>query len=447
MSKAMPSKLDPWFLTASQAAAAIKAGTLTSEALVRSCLERIEARDPQVKAWLHIDPDYALRQAREIDKRPAIHPLHGLPFGVKDIMDTADMPTTQNTAHYQGHRPTLDAACVAIVRKLGSVILGKTDTVEYASNGRKAATSNPFNLAHTPGGSSSGSGAAVGDFQVPLAFGTQTAGSHIRPASFNGIYGLKPTWGVVSREGVKQFSTLLDTVGWYGRSVGDLELVASAFQLPGVGDIGEISASALRIAYCETPYWERAEPASRMAMEAAAKRLTQAGAKIQRLTLPEAFAGLAEAQSTVMYGEGRAAFWPQYLIQKGDIHPEFVLTATGKRGVTPETLRAAYTLADDCRRQIDALFSGFDVVLAPASAGEAPEGLHTVGDWIFNGFWTLLHTPCLGIPATKGPKGLPVGVQLVGPRMSDAKLLAIAGALAPVIDIEGEDRLHYLQAA
>jgi Asp-tRNA(Asn)/Glu-tRNA(Gln) amidotransferase A subunit family amidase len=443
----MPSKPEPCFLTASQAATAIKTGALTSEALVRSCLDRIAARDPDVKAWLHVDPDHAIRQAREIDKRPAVHPLHGLPFGVKDIMDTADMPTTQNTAFYQDHRPALDAACVAIVRKLGSVILGKTDTVEYASNGRKAATRNPFNLAHTPGGSSSGSGAAVGDFQVPLAFGTQTAGSLIRPASFNGIYGMKPSWGVVSREGVTQFSTTLDTVGWYGRGVDDLALVASAFRLPGLGDFGAVPPSTLRVAYCETPYWERAEPASRIAMETAAKRLSEAGAKVQRLSLPAAFAGLADAQATVMYGEGQAAFLPQYLIEKDAMHPEFVLTATGKRGVTPERLRAAYDLADTCRRQFDALFSDFDVVLAPASAGEAPEGLHTVGDWIFNGFWTLLHVPCLAVPATKGAKGLPVGIQLVGPRLSDARLLAIGGMLAPLIDVHGEGRLKSLLAA
>jgi Asp-tRNA(Asn)/Glu-tRNA(Gln) amidotransferase A subunit family amidase len=443
----MPSKPEPCFLTASQAAVAIKTGALTSEALVRSCLDRIAARDPDVKAWLHVDPDHAIRQAREIDKRPAVHPLHGLPFGVKDIMDTADMPTTQNTAFYQDHRPALDAACVAIVRKLGSVILGKTDTVEYASNGRKAATRNPFNLAHTPGGSSSGSGAAVGDFQVPLAFGTQTAGSLIRPASFNGIYGMKPSWGVVSREGVTQFSTTLDTVGWYGRGVDDLALVASAFRLPGLGDFGAVPPSTLRVAYCETPYWERAEPASRIAMETAAKRLSEAGAKVQRLSLPAAFAGLADAQATVMYGEGQAAFLPQYLIEKDAMHPEFVLTATGKRGVTPERLRAAYDLADTCRRQFDALFSDFDVVLAPASAGEAPEGLHTVGDWIFNGFWTLLHVPCLAVPATKGAKGLPVGIQLVGPRLSDARLLAIGGMLAPLIDVHGEGRLKSLLAA
>jgi Asp-tRNA(Asn)/Glu-tRNA(Gln) amidotransferase A subunit family amidase len=182
-------------------------------------------------------------------------------------------------------------------------------------------------------------------------------------------------------------------------------------------------------------------------METAAKRLSEAGVKVQRLSLPEVFAGLADAQATVMYGEGRAAFLPQYLIEKDAMHPEFVLTATGRRGVTPERLRTAYDLADTCRRQFDALRSDFDVVLAPAAAGEAPEGLHTVGDWIFNGFWTLLHVPCVAVPATKGAKGLPVGIQLVGPRLSDARLLAIARTLAPLIDVEGEGRLKSLLAA
>ena len=185
---------------------------------MRSCLARIAARDADVKAWLWLDPDHVIRRARELDKLPAKRPLHGLPFGVKDVIDTTDYPTTQNSPIYDGARIGRDAACVAVVRGAGALILGKTDTVEFASGGRKAVTRNPYNFAHTPGGSSSGSGAAVGDFQVPLAFGTQTGGSHIRPASFNGIYGIKPTWNRLSREGVRMSSITLDTVGWYGRS-------------------------------------------------------------------------------------------------------------------------------------------------------------------------------------------------------------------------------------
>lgn len=442
----MTLKSEPCFLTAAQASAAIRAGTLTCEQLVRSCLDRIEARDPLVKAWLHLDPARALRWARETDKRPAAHPLHGLPIGIKDVMDTADMPTTQNSPYYQGHQPSRDAACVAITRAKGALILGKTDTVEYASGGRKAATGNPFNLGHTPGGSSSGSAAAVGDFQVPLAFGTQTAGSLIRPASFNGIYGFKPSWGVVSAEGMKQFSVSLDTVGWYGRSVEDLALLASALQVPSVGDAAAPTIDKLRIAYCETPYWGQIEPAGRAALEAAAQRLSKAGASVSRLSLPEAFAGLADAQTAIMHGEGRASFLPQYLLEPETLHPELALTARGERGVTPEILLAAYALAGECRPAFDEQFADFDVVLTPAAPGEAPEGLQNVGSWIFNSFWTLLHVPCLAIPATKGALGLPVGIQLVGPRMADARLLAIASTIAPFVDIEAEDRLRTLRS-
>ena len=200
--------MEPCFLTAAAAAAQIRDRKLTCEALVRSCLARIAERDGDVRAWSYVDPAHAIAQARELDKRPATGPLHGLPFGVKDVIDTADMPTTQNSPQYQNHRPAKDAGCVAVVRQSGSVILGKTDTVEFAAGGRKALTRNPHNLAHTPGGSSSGSGAAVADFMVPLAFGTQTGGSQIRPASFNGVYAIKPTWGAVSREGAKLCSAL-----------------------------------------------------------------------------------------------------------------------------------------------------------------------------------------------------------------------------------------------
>ncbi len=246
--------MEPCFLTAAEAAAQIRDGRLTSETLIRSCIARIEARDPQVKAWLHLDKAKAIAAAREVDKHPVKGPLHGLPFGVKDMIDTADMPTTYNSPVFQGQRPARDAACVGVARLSGAVILGKTDTVEFAAGGRRAATRNPKNLAHTPGGSSSGSGAAVGDRQVPLAFGTQTGGSHIRPASFNGIYGLKPTWGSVSREGAKQYSNMLDTIGWYGRSVADLSLVASAFRLH---DVGALTTAARPIGARSSPRAKR----------------------------------------------------------------------------------------------------------------------------------------------------------------------------------------------
>jgi len=426
--------MEPCFLTAAAAAARIREKTLTSETLVRSCLERIAERDAEVRAWTYVDPAYAIAQARELDKRPVTGPLHGLPFGVKDSIDTADMPTTQNSPLYQGHRPAKDAGCVAVVRQCGALILGKTDTVEFATGGRKALTRNPQNLAHTPGGSSSGSSAAVGDCMVPLAFGTQTGGSHIRPAAYNGIYGLKPTWGAVTCEGAKLLSAMCDTIGWFGRSVADLILVAEAFRIRDLVAQKAVTAKGLKVAVCKTPYWNRAEPAARTALATAVERLQKAGANVEELDLPSRFGSLYESQMTLMRGEGGVAFLPELLVHGDRLHVQFREMAENKHAITGAMMTQAYDLAADCRKAFDAMFESFDVVLTPSAPGEAPEGLHTTEDWVFNSMWTVLHVPCLAIPCTKGPNGLPVGIQLVGPRYSDARLLTIAAAAAPVID-------------
>ena len=431
---------EPCFLTAAEAARLIREGNLTCEALVRSCLDRIAARDSVIKAWLHVDPAHALAQAREIDKRPPAGPMHGLAFGVKDVIDTHDLPTTQNSPLYQGHRPAKDAACVGVVRHSGAVILGKTDTVEFAGGGRKAATRNPHNLAHTPGGTSSGSAAAVADFQVHYAFGTQTSGSHIRPASFNGIYGMKPTWGVVSREGVKQLSVMLDTVGWYGRSAEDLAMVAEAFRLPGLSGSKPSTVKGLRVGLCQTPRWSKIEPGGEKALKAAVERLEKAGAVIEELRLPETFAGLYDAQDIILQGEAGAAFLPDYLASQDRLHAEFRDKVENKTGVTPKAMAEAYDLAGACRPAFDRIAANFDAVLTPSAPGEAPEGLGWTGDWVFNVIWTLLHVPCIAIPCTVGPKGLPVGIQIVGPRFGDGQLLRVAAAVAPAIDAEGRSR-------
>ncbi len=434
---------EPCQLTAAEAAALIRAKRLSCEELVRSCLARIAARDADVKAWLWLDPDHVIRRARELDKLPATRPLHGLPFGVKDIIDTADFPTTQNSPIYDGMRVGRDAACVAIVRGAGALILGKTDTVEFASSGRKALTRNPYNFAHTPGGSSSGSGAAVGDFQVPLAFGTQTGGSHIRPASFNGIYGIKPTWNLLSREGVRMSSITLDTVGWYGRSVDDLILVGTAYRL--AEDTTPVTVKNLRVGLCRSPMWHAIEPAGATALETAAKRLADAGAIVEDLVLPDPFNHLPEAQDTIVRSEGGVSFLPEYVNANALLAPDLKAKVDNPTGITRETLLAAYALADSCRPMFDAMFGAhLDVVLTPSAPGEAPKGLHTTGNAIFNRMWTLLHVPCVGIPSCRGPNNLPVGVTLVGPRLTDARLLAIAKAVAPVIDADPQSGLREL---
>jgi Asp-tRNA(Asn)/Glu-tRNA(Gln) amidotransferase A subunit family amidase len=434
---------DPARLSAAEAAALIRSKQLSCEELVRACLARIAARDPVVKAWLSLDPDYVIGRARALDKLPPKGPLHGLPLGVKDIIDTADYPTTQNSAIYDQLKVGRDAACVAIVRGSGALVLGKTDTVEFASNGRRALSTNPFNPAHTPGGSSSGSGAAVGDYQVPLAFGTQTGGSHIRPASFCGIYGLKPSWGLVSREGVRMSSITLDTLGWYGRSVDDLILVGTAFRIP--EDTSQVTVRGLRVGLCRSPVWHAIEPGGMMALEAAAAKLAAAGAIVEELVLPEPFDRMQAAHRAIIAGEGAASFLPEYINAFDLLAPDLKDRVENVSGTTPQQWLQAYALADSCRVQFDGMFGPtLDVVLTPSSPGEAPEGLHTTGNSVFNLMWTLLHGPNVGIPSGRGPNNLPVGITLVGPRMSDGRLMAIAKALAPIIDTDEATRLSDL---
>lgn len=430
--------MEPYELTATEASALIAARKLSCEELARSTLDRIRARDADVRAWSWFDEDMIVRNARELDKRLPRSPLHGLTFGVKDVIDTVDMPTQHNSPIHVDHRPGQDAACVAVVRHSGSLIVGKTDTVEFASGGRRAVTRNPHNPAHTPGGSSSGSGAAVGDKQVQLAFGTQTGGSHIRPAAFNGIYGIKPTHGIVSREGAKMYSHTLDTIGWYGRSVEDLQLVARAFRVVESDTPAPAGIRGLKIGLCRTPVWSSADAYGRAALMEAARRLEAEGAIVRELDLPPAFDGMDAAQQTIMRGEGRAAFLPAYLGSHHLLHEDFREMVENTRAITPAQLVQAYDLAASCRRAFDGLFGAdLDAVLTPASTGEAPEGLQDTGNPAFNAMWTLLHVPCVGIPVGKSARNLPLGIQLVGPRFADSRLLDIAHACAPAIHQNG----------
>jgi Asp-tRNA(Asn)/Glu-tRNA(Gln) amidotransferase A subunit family amidase len=415
-------------------------GTLTSEALTKACLDRIESRDGQVKAWCYIDPDAALRTARDRDRSRSagtiLGPLHGIPLGVKDVIDTCDMPTTSNSPIYARYQPAIDAECVRIVRAQGAIILGKTDTVEFAAGGRRASTRNPFNLAHTPGGSSSGSAAAVADGQVPLAFGTQTAGSLIRPASYNGLYALKPTHGAVAWPGARQYAPSLDTIGWYGRSVADLALVAQTFRLRGMSLKSNVVLKDLKIGVCRSPTWHLAQPSSHNAFELASGRLAEAGVKVKPLELPPLFDKLPAAQDTIMHAEGLPHFLAEYVENQHLLHQDFRDRVENAKGIAAADLTAAYDISAEGRRIFDALFDAdLDAVLTPAALGEAPLGSDAMGAWAMNTMWTLLHVPCLSVPVTKGPGGLPVGVQLVGPRFGEPRLLAIAETLAPIIDV------------
>lgn len=427
-------------LTATQAAELIAAKKLSSEELTRSCLARISEREPAVRAWVTFDPAAAISRARELDKilisRGAVGPLHGLPFGVKDMIDTVDYPTQNNSPIYVGNQPSHDAHAVRVVKAQGAYVLGKTDTVEFAAGGRKALTRNPLDLTRTPGGSSSGSGAAVGDRQVPLAFGTQTGGSHIRPASFNGIYGFKPTCNVVSWTGARQYSPSLDTIGWYGRCSADLSLVAGAFRLRGTDGIKKPNVKGLKIGLAYTHNHDKAEPAGREALSLAAKRLASAGAIVEEKTFDSEFSTLNDAQTLIGNWEGRAQFLPDYLENYAELHEEFRAKVETDGNMTAELMRGIYDTVYRCRAKFDQFFGpDLDCVLTYAAPGEAPVGQHTTGDWVMNSMWTMLNAPCLAIPCHTGPHKMPVGIQIVGPRWGDAALLAIGEAISPVIDI------------
>jgi Asp-tRNA(Asn)/Glu-tRNA(Gln) amidotransferase A subunit family amidase len=431
---------EPHELTAAEAARLIAARALSAEDLARACLARIAERDPAVKAWVAVDAERAIAKARECDKLQAAHgplgPLHGLPVGIKDMIDTADLPTTNNSPLYQGHRPAQDAQAVRLLTAAGAYVLGKTDTVEFAGAGRKAATRHPLDPARTPGGSSSGSGAAVGDRQVPLALGTQTAGSHIRPASFNGIYALKPTHGTVPLPGARQFAQTLDTIGWYGRSPEDLILVAQAYRVAGIGALPSLRIEGLKIGVARTHNWDRAAPETQAAVERAATLLAEAGARVTDLALPAGFETLNDDQRMVMRWEAQAHFLPDVLEHGARAHPGLHGWALNSDGATPERYLAAIDHAAACRAALDALFGAeLDAILTPSAVGEAPVGPEeTTGDPVMNSMWTLLHAPCINIPGATGPNGLPVGVTLAGPRLGDARLLAVAKAVAPVLD-------------
>jgi Asp-tRNA(Asn)/Glu-tRNA(Gln) amidotransferase A subunit family amidase len=431
---------EPHDLTAAEAAHLIADRALSAEALARSCLARIEARDPAVRAWVTVDPDRAIAKARELDKVQAafgtLGPLHGLPVGIKDMIDTADLPTTNNSPLYQGHQPAQDAQAVRFLKAAGAYVLGKTDTVEFAGAGRKAATRHPMDPARTPGGSSSGSGAAVGDRQVQLALGTQTGGSHIRPASFNGIYALKPTHGTVPVGGARHFSHTLDTIGWYGRSPDDLVLVAQAYRVHGSDALPALRVEGLKVGLARTHNWEQAAPETQAAIERAAALLAEAGATVTDLDLPGEFETLNDDQRAIMAWEAQAQYLPEVMEHGGAAHPGFHDWAMNQKGATPERYLTAVNNAARCRARHDALFGpSLDAILTPSAVGEAPVGPEqTTGDAIMNLMWTLLHAPCVNIPGATGPNGLPVGVTLAGPRLGDARLLAVAKAAAPVID-------------
>jgi len=412
-------------LTATEIVAATVAGSTTCEAVARACLERIAAREPQVRAWTHLDPDRVIAQARALDRAPPRGPLHGVPFGVKDIIDTCDFPTEYGSPIYRGHRPAADAACVALSRKAGGVLMGKTVTTEFA-NITPGPTRNPLDLSRTPGGSSSGSGAAVADFMVPLAIGTQTTGSTTRPASFCGVFGYRPTYGDLRTAGVMEASGSLDTLGILARSIEDVALYRDV--LLGVEPAAlPDEMPAPRIGFYRPYFEDRLEPVTLERMEWAARRLARAGAKVEEVMLPAEFAGLEDAHRWISGFEmARNLAWELE-------HHRAAISEKFREGRLKDGLACSYERYCEMRRWVERcqhllapVMARYDVLLAPAAAGEAPVGMHPIPHPYVYMIWTTMHVPSITLPAFEGSSGMPIGAQLIARRSDDRRLFAAA---------------------
>jgi Asp-tRNA(Asn)/Glu-tRNA(Gln) amidotransferase A subunit family amidase len=412
-------------LSAAEAARRIARGELTSAALVASCLERIEARENDVQAWAWLDADLALRQARALDGMLPRSALHGVPVGIKDIFDTADMPTEYGSPIYRGHRPKSDAACVALLRRAGCVILGKTVTTEFA-HAHPGKTRNPHNSAHTPGGSSSGSAAGVADYMVPLALGTQTGGSVIRPGAYCGTVASKPSFNSINRAGLKFAAESLDTIGVFARSAEDAALGLQVLSGRAPPEFDRVRELKPRIGLCRTPRWGDADAATHAAIERVAAQLARAGARVAEFELPEGSAELFDEHGTIMnYESARALAW-EYENHRGEISSSLLPRLEEGWKHTRDAYDAARRLARDCRRRLAGRMNDCDFLLTPSAPGEAPATLKSTGDSVFNRVWTLLGVPCVTLPCGPGPHGLPLGVQLVGRSEEDSALLAWA---------------------
>ena len=392
---------------------------------VERSLERIG--EDAIHAWVSLDAEAARRQARALDAGAARGLLQGIPLGVKDIFDTVDFPTEYGSPIYKGHRPAADAACVAAARAAGAVILGKTVTTEFATM-VPARTVHPRDANRTPGGSSSGSAAAVAAGMVRFAYGTQTVGSIIRPAAYCGVVGYKPSYGFLSRSGMKMGAESLDTAGVIARNVADAALlVAASAQRPELAHVSAIEKP--RLGVCLSPNWHHMTREGALAFEQAVKELASAGASIVDAELPDSFRELDDAAAKILNYEMARGLAHEALHHRAQINSMLVERIDIGAAMAYRTYALARDYAADCRRQLADHLRDIDAIVTPSATGEAPLGLASTGNTAMNRLWTLLHGPCLTVPAGEGPAGMPLGVQLVraaGGDRSDAHLLAVA---------------------
>jgi amidase len=413
--------------SAVELAAAVAGGDATCEEVARACLERVAARERVVHAWAHIDPDAIITEARRLDAASTRGPLHGVPVGVKDVIDTYDIPTQMGSPIYRGYRPAADASCVALLRAAGALIFGKTVTCEFAGV-TAGETTNPHDASRTPGGSSSGSAAAVADYMVPLAFGTQTGGSIQRPASYCGIVGYKPSYGLINTAGLKAAAVSLDTLGLMARSLEDVALAMSA--LTNEAEMAWLPKEIrLRIGICRTYLWDTAEEATRHALTDAAERLRSRGDRVEDFSLPEAFPELSTTREVINDYERARAMAHEWQHARESISEGLAKSITRGFAIPAARYIEALAQVEECRRMLAPIFGRYDLLLAPTVTGEAQLGLAYTGHHGFQSIWTQLRVPTISLPTHRGPSGLPVGIQLIGPVHADRRLIAMARLL------------------
>jgi Asp-tRNA(Asn)/Glu-tRNA(Gln) amidotransferase A subunit family amidase len=387
----------------------IEAGELTSRKVIDLCADAIAARESEVGAFVALDID-AARHAAKNPRLPGT-PLRGLPVAFKDIFDTADFPTQYGSPIYAGHRPRADATAVALTRRAGGIVLGKTVTTEMASL-VPSATRNPHNLAHTPGGSSSGSAAAVAAAMVPIAFGTQTAGSVIRPAAFCGVTGFKPSYRLIPLIGVKDVAWHLDTAGLFGAGVADVALVAAAILQRDLR-VDCSTPAAPRIGLARTHLWHEASAAMQRAVETAARIAATAGAKVTDLTLPATLEEAYAAQFTIQDYENLRALAFEYDRHREQIDARLRVQLDGAAAISADEYDAARRVASRGRQALADAMADFDVILTASAPGAAPHGFGSTGNPMFNRLWTLMGAPCINVPGLHDGD-LPLGIQIVG---------------------------------
>ena len=419
---------DPSRLTACAAVRLMRDGRLRAEELMEACLARIAGREAAVRAFAWFDAGAA--RAGAASARPG--PLHGLPIGVKDVLDTADMPSEYGSPIWRGWRPRADAAAVAWAREAGGVVIGKTVSTEFATR-KPGPTGNPHNLGHTPGGSSSGSAAGVADGFFPLAFGTQTAGSVIRPAAYCGVVGYKPTFGMINRFGMKLMSENLDTVGVMARSVADCAWFAGVLAGRDLADPDARPDRAPRIGVCRSPAWDKALPETQALLTRVVTALGRGGAQLVERELSPGVAPIAEAHPIVMNNESARALGWELANAREQISEGLRERLEFGLSQTEAAVDAARGVFDLAQREFPACVEGLDVLVTPSAPGQAPAGLEWTGDPVFNLIWTSLHVPCVTVPAGVGPDGLPLGIQIVARRGEDRQALAWAQWVAAAV--------------